>query len=41
MGRSLDYDYIQKWALEKQLTAIWQEIQRDIDLRNMSTPGDL
>jgi len=31
MGEKLDYDYIQKWALEKQLTAIWQEIQRGIE----------
>jgi len=31
-GDKLDYDYIQKWAREKQLTAIWQEIQRELDL---------
>jgi hypothetical protein len=32
MGESLDYDYIQKWALEKQLTAIWQEIRHELDI---------
>jgi hypothetical protein len=30
MGERLDYDYIKKWAKDKQLTAIWQEIQREI-----------
>ena len=29
----LDYEYIQKWVIEKQLTAIWQEIQRELDVR--------
>jgi hypothetical protein len=32
MGEKLDYEYIQKWAMEKQLTAIWQEIQRELDM---------
>ena len=32
MGEGLDYDYIQKWASEKQLTAIWQEIRRGLDM---------
>jgi len=32
-GDELDYEYIQKWAIEKQLTAIWQEIQRELDMR--------
>jgi hypothetical protein len=31
MGEKLDYDYIQNWATQKQLTAIWKEIQRAID----------
>lgn len=31
-GDKLDYEYIQMWAREKQLTAIWQEIQRKLDL---------
>ena len=31
-GDELDYEYIQKWVTEKQLTAIWQEIQRAIDM---------
>ena len=31
-GDKLDYDYIQKWAREKQLTAIWREIQLELDL---------
>ena len=31
MGDKLDYDYIQKWAATKQLTAIWKEIQRGIN----------
>ena len=30
MGEGLDYDYIQKWASVKQLTAIWQEIRRGV-----------
>ena len=32
-GDELDYEYIQKWVIEKQLTAIWQEIQRELDIR--------
>ena len=32
MGKQLDYDYIQKWAIEKQLTAIWQEIQSELHI---------
>jgi len=31
-GEELDYDYIQKWAVENQLSAIWQDIQRELDL---------
>ena len=31
-GDELDYEYIQKWAKAKQLTAIWQEIQRELDM---------
>lgn len=30
-GGILDYGYIQKWAREKQLTAIWQEVRRELD----------
>ena len=30
-GNELDYKYIQKWAREKQLTAIWQEIKRELE----------
>jgi hypothetical protein len=33
MGEQLDYDYIQKWAKDKQLTAIWQAIQRELDMQ--------
>jgi len=29
-GDELDYDYIQKWALEKQLINIWQEILSEL-----------
>jgi hypothetical protein len=32
MGKQLDYDYIQKWATEKQVVAIWQEIQSGLHL---------
>lgn len=32
-GDELNYDYIQKWVIEKQLTAIWQEILRKLDMR--------
>jgi hypothetical protein len=32
MGDNLDYDYIQTWASQKQLTAIWQEIRSQLDL---------
>jgi hypothetical protein len=32
-GDELDYDYIQKWAIEKQLAAIWLEIQRELEMR--------
>jgi hypothetical protein len=31
MGEKLDHDYIQKWAADKQLISIWQEIQRELD----------
>jgi hypothetical protein len=31
-GDKLDFEYIQKWAIEKQLAAIWLEIQRELDL---------
>jgi hypothetical protein len=31
-GNELDYDYINKWAAEKQLVPIWQEILRRLDL---------
>ena len=31
-GNELDYKYIQNWALTKQLTGIWQEIRRELDL---------
>ena len=30
-GNELDYEYIQKWAVTKQLTGIWQEIRRELD----------
>ena len=30
MGEQLDYDYILKWSTEKQLSAIWQEIQSEL-----------
>ena len=32
MGKQLDYDYIQKWATEKQVVAIWQEIQSGLHI---------
>lgn len=32
MGGRLDYGYIQKWAKDKQLTAIWQAIQAELDM---------
>jgi len=32
-GDKLDYDYIQNWVTEKQLSTIWQEIQRELDMR--------
>ena len=32
MGEQLDDDYILKWASKKQLTAIWQEIRRELDM---------
>lgn len=32
-GDELDYDYIQKWVTEKQLSAIWQEIRRELEMR--------
>ena len=31
MGEKLDYEYIQKWAIKKQLTSIWQEIKRELE----------
>lgn len=31
MGEQLDYEYIQRWAAEKQLAAIWQEILQELD----------
>jgi hypothetical protein len=31
-GDELDFEYIQIWASKKQLTAIWQEIQHNLDL---------
>ena len=31
-GDKLDYDYIQKWVAEKQLSAIWQEIRSALDM---------
>jgi hypothetical protein len=31
IGNKLDYEYVQRWAIEKQLTAIWQEILRELD----------
>lgn len=31
MGERLDYEYIQEWIINKQLTAIWQEIRRELD----------
>jgi hypothetical protein len=31
MGDKLDFGYIQRWATEKQLTAIWQEIQHGLN----------
>ena len=31
-GNELDYEYIQKWAVTKQLTGIWQEIRSELDL---------
>jgi len=30
-GNELDYEYIQKWAVTKQLIGIWQEIRRELD----------
>jgi hypothetical protein len=33
IGETLDYAYIQKWASEKQLSTIWQEIQSQLDNR--------
>jgi len=30
-GEKLDYEYIQKWAIKKQLTSIWQEIKRELE----------
>jgi len=32
LGNELDYEYIQNWAVTKQLIGIWQEIQRELDL---------
>jgi hypothetical protein len=32
MGERLNYEYIQKWVIDKQLTAIWHEIQREFDM---------
>lgn len=31
IGEQLDYEYIQRWAAEKQLVAIWQEILQELD----------
>lgn len=31
MGEKLDDEYIQKWAIKKQLTSIWQEIKRELE----------
>ena len=33
MGEKLDYEYIREWAIEKQLTAIWHEIQSELDMQ--------
>jgi len=30
MGERLDHDYIQTWAKKKQLTAIWEEIEKQL-----------
>ena len=30
-GNELDYEYIQKWAVTKQLIGIWQEIRSELD----------
>lgn len=30
-GEKLDFEYIQKWAIKKQLTSIWQEIKSEIE----------
>ena len=30
-GDKLDYEYIQNWAIKKQLTSIWEEIQRGLE----------
>ncbi len=32
-GDELDYEYIQKWVIKKQLTAIWQEIRLELDMQ--------
>lgn len=32
MGERLDYSYIQKWARQKNLTAIWETIQKELGL---------
>lgn len=33
MGEQLDYEYIQRWAAEKQLAAIWQEIIQELETK--------
>jgi hypothetical protein len=33
MGERLDYGYIQKWAGQKNLTSIWETIQKELDIR--------
>jgi hypothetical protein len=33
MDKRLDYDYIQKWAKEKQVVAIWQELLQQLDMQ--------
>ena len=30
-GEKLDHEYIQKWAIKKQLTSIWQEIKSELE----------
>lgn len=31
MGDKLDYDYIQTWAVRKQISAVWEEIRQGLD----------